>query len=341
MSELQQRVARDLHRVAAGLEVPPAPLATLVAAGRRRQRRRRAGLVGGLAAAAAVVAILGSIEGGATLVRGSSRPAQPAASGGSGGTVPWTNTPAPQTSAPTPDGCRFGDLRIARGRVGVWQGRSVQALDVSNTSGVTCSFSPHSLSVTAITPGGRQVGVDTATGQDAVTLAAGQTVHVGLGAPADCASAPAIARTMQVAVAGGAAHRVDKAWLPVNCGRPRVVQVNVDPAPQGPEPLTATLHAPANATAGSTLRFTVTLTNTSGSEPVMFARCPSYYIGLKVARVDEGYQLNCEANPDLAPRESRTYQMQLAVPAGAAGSDVLTWNLNGHAVAGSVPIDVQ
>ena len=197
------------------------------------------------------------------------------------------------------------------------------------------------LSVTAVAPGGRQVGVDTA-GQDAVTLAADQIVHVGLGAPAECGSAAAIARTLQVEVAGGAAHRLGKAWLPTNCGRPSVVQVNVeDPAASAPEPVSATVHAAAAVAAGSTLRFTVTLTNTSTSEPVTFADCPSYSIGLKVAQVDEGYQLNCEVNPDLAPGESRAYEMQLAVPASAAGSDVLTWYLGDHTAADSVPIDVQ
>ncbi len=237
--------------------------------------------------------------------------------------------------------CQSGALRTALGGVGVWQSNSVQVLDVTNASGTPCSFSARALSVTAVTPAGNRVDVDTATAaQDSVTLAGGETVHVGIGAPADCGSTPTIARNLEVQVADGPAHGVNKAWLPVNCGHPSVVQVNVEHAPEAPEPLTATLHAPTAATGGSTLRFTVTLTNTSTSEPVAFAHCPSYYTGLKVARVDEGYQLNCKVNPDLAPGQSRTYEMQLTVPAVAAGSDVLTWDLGEHSAADSIPIDV-
>ncbi|HET7305788.1 MAG TPA: hypothetical protein VFJ12_14700 [Segeticoccus sp.] len=304
--------------------------------------RRRVQWPTAIVAAAAVVAILGGIVGGASLLRRPGHPAQPAASSGSGGTVPWVNTPASEVSPATPSDCQPGDLQIALGSVGVWQGQSLQVLDVTNTSGMPCSFPPQALSVTATTPAGRQVGVDQAANQDAVALSAGQTAHVGIGAPADCGSAPTIARTLEVKMAGGAAHSLDKAWLPVNCGRPSVVQVSVDTAASAAsEPLTVTVHAPAAATAGSTLRFTVTLTDTSTSESVKFADCPSYYMGLKAAQVDEGYQLNCDVNPDLAPGESRTYEMQMAVPDGAAGSDVLTWYLGGHAATDSVPIDVH
>ncbi len=288
--------------------------------------------------AAAVVVVLGSI----ILLHAASRPAQSAVPGGSGGTIAWINAPASQARPATASACQAGALRIALGRVGVWQGDSVQVLDVTNTTGMPCSFSAQGLSVIAVTPAGNRVDVDTATTvQDSIRLAGGETVHVGIGAPADCGSTATIARTLEVTVAGGPAHDVDKAWVPVNCGRPSVVQVNVEHAPEAPEPLTATLHAPASATAGSTLRFTVTLSNTSASEPVTFAHCPSYYTGLKVAHVDEGHQLNCEVNPDLAPGESRTYEMQLTVPAGTAGSDLLTWELGGHEAADSIPIDVH
>lgn len=179
---------------------------------------------------------------------------------------------------------------------------------------------------------------------DPATLPDGEVAHVGLGAPGNCEAAPQIARTVTVTIAALPATTLEHAWLPVNCGHPGIAEVYVDatdPATQAAT-LAATLEAPAALNAGSTLRFTVTLTNTSTSEPVTFADCPAYSVGLKTSRVNQTYQLNCDVSPDLAPGKSRTYAIELFVPRDSArGDDLLTWDLRGYPASGTAPLQVN
>ena len=317
----------------------PVKLDALARTARRRARGRLAAAV----AAAAVVLVLGGVAASSTLLREASvTPQQPAASGN--GIVPWVDTPASQPTTAAPASCQGGDVKVSLGRTGAWHGQAIQVIDVTNVSGQPCAFSASDFSATATTSQGHAVAVGTPGSQPApVTLAANQTAHVALGAPASCGGSPEIARTVMVKVAGGAAQNLGNAWLPVNCGQPTVVQLNVDPraAATDSAPVTATLNAPPSVQAGTTAQFTVTLTNTSASDAVTFANCPSYLIGLKVAQVSRTYQLNCDVNPNLAAGQSRTYAMQFDVPADASGSDQLTWQLVGYQAADTVPLQVN
>ena len=99
MSDLQQRLAEDLHRVAGDLDVPPPPLGALQAAGRRRLRHRRTALV---ATVAAVVAVIAGVGLGASVLT-SSAPVQPLRQGRAPHSVPEAphQTVLPTGPAPT------------------------------------------------------------------------------------------------------------------------------------------------------------------------------------------------------------------------------------------------
>jgi hypothetical protein len=94
--------------------------------------------------------------------------------------------------------------------------------------------------------------------------------------------------------------------------------------------LTGSLSAPDEASRGGTLRYTVTLSNPTGS-PVSLASCPAYteslYAGGKA--VDNTLRLDCgAAGMQIAANSSVSFAMQVQVPTGlAAGNAKLSWKL--------------
>ena len=89
--------------------------------------------------------------------------------------------------------------------------------------------------------------------------------------------------------------------------------------------------APAQARAGSTLTFYVTLTNRS---PVAygFDPCPAYYEVFESSSSTTKPQLtslalNCSPAGTLAPRASLTFEMRIDVPRDLSGTTQLTWDL--------------
>jgi hypothetical protein len=130
--------------------------------------------------------------------------------------------------------------------------------------------------------------------------------------------------------------------------------------------LTAHIEAPATAIAGETLRYLVTLTNVTG-ETLALDPCPSYieWLGghpLPTATppnnwpsfkiwtpvveyggiAKESHLLNCQSASSIAHGESITFEMRLAVPADAIGSDTLRWQVIGRvgAPGSSAPITI-
>ena len=108
--------------------------------------------------------------------------------------------------------------------------------------------------------------------------------------------------------------------------------------PRAPEPvrheypISATLALADTVRAGSTLRFTVTLTNT-GDVPVSWdAECPTYRMGLPALSVNvpgpERF-LNCVGSGPLLPGQGMSFAMELPVPADAAvGATRVFWDLD-------------
>lgn len=89
---------------------------------------------------------------------------------------------------------------------------------------------------------------------------------------------------------------------------------------------------------GGTLDYTVTLINVSG-HTLKFNPCPGYTESIKGV-VLARYRLNCAAVPTLTPGQSRTFAMELPVPAAAsttAGTYPLSWLIDGPFVEVEVP----
>lgn len=103
--------------------------------------------------------------------------------------------------------------------------------------------------------------------------------------------------------------------------------------------LTAAVRLPATVTAGATLHFTVTLTDT-GATPVNLDPCPTYDEGVYPVRMGRPsthiYQLNCDSVHSIAAGQSVTYAMQIDVPL-ATGIAKFGWSIfNSNAAAGTV-----
>ncbi|MGP8160700.1 MAG: DUF4232 domain-containing protein [Candidatus Dormibacteria bacterium] len=87
------------------------------------------------------------------------------------------------------------------------------------------------------------------------------------------------------------------------------------------------IDAPPSVTAGSTLTYYVTMRNAS-STTYDLSECPDYVEMLNAKQPVASYQLNCAPVATMAPGQSVTFQMQLAVPATvAAGPNTLSWAL--------------
>lgn len=98
----------------------------------------------------------------------------------------------------------------------------------------------------------------------------------------------------------------------------------------------ATLTLPTLAQRGTTLVYYVTLSN-NGAVDYTLDECPDYneFVGAKAAVA--AYQLNCAAAHDIPPGGSRTFQMQLALPASVPlGATTLVWALGDGRIAQSV-----
>jgi hypothetical protein len=94
--------------------------------------------------------------------------------------------------------------------------------------------------------------------------------------------------------------------------------------------LTGSLSAPDEATRGSTLHYTVTLSNPTAN-PISLASCPGYTQSLYVdgKATDSTSRLNCGgAGAQIAAKSSVSFEVQAQVPADlAAGSAKLSWKL--------------
>ena len=181
-----------------------------------------------------------------------------------------------------------------------------------------------------------------------VTLSAGTDALLLVGAPGTCDAAAGerreVAHRLELAPAGGGTIAVEGVHVDTLCGAARVVYLESvvdEPRQAGPAgtALTARLEAPATAVRGQALRYVVTLTN-HGDTPVALAPCPSYAQSLHVEgrSVDSSYRLNCAgAGERIAAHASVSFEMQAAVPADLAGSNVkLSWTLQDGPGVGTI-----
>ena len=107
--------------------------------------------------------------------------------------------------------------------------------------------------------------------------------------------------------------------------------------------LFAFVNAPLKTKRGTTLRFTVELTNNS-SQPVSLSTCPTYeerlYLGGVVEK--ERYKINCAAMRSIPPQSTVVFAMQIPVPADAPAEFELDWRLEEGPLStkGYAPIEI-
>ncbi|MFL6673259.1 MAG: DUF4232 domain-containing protein [Massilia sp.] len=270
-------------------------------------------------------------------------------------TVPWLNQPAAekagaiQAAAPSARACASSDLRIAAGAAGAYRGQATQEIRLTNIGADACHLAGFpSVQLLAANEAPQTVGASEAAPQlanERLELAPGDEVVMLLGTPGVCEAANQpqrkISNRLQLALPGGGMKVLDGVHIDTLCGRATVVSlqavqseaaVNARSVKRGAtlSQLTGTLSAPDEATRGSTLRYTVTLSNPTAN-PISLASCPAYtqslYVDGKAA--DSTMRLNCgAAGAQIAANSSVSFEMQAQVPAELpAGTLKLSWKL--------------
>jgi hypothetical protein len=168
-------------------------------------------------------------------------------------------------------------------------------------------------------------------------IAPGQVAALNISGVTVC-SVGTIYPMFRIGLPGGGSIEIPAKNFPVGCGvwvSDFGVPADAVPVTDAPlSPLTATIDVPATVRAGTTLMFTVTLANQTGSDYVLNP-CPRYveFVGSGstswVATVDN-YELNCDATPAIRAGSSVTFEMVLALPSDQpAGPAKFGWDLQG------------
>jgi hypothetical protein len=113
-------------------------------------------------------------------------------------------------------------------------------------------------------------------------------------------------------------------------GVPAVAPADPDAYPG----LELSIDRPDTAPAGTTLRFTITLTNVNDA-PVQLTPCPVYSEGIFADTVHTyGYTLNCDDLRAIEPGEAVTYAMEIPVPS-ETGTAKFGWSLPAASLFGA------
>ncbi len=308
-----------------------------------RPRRATGPLLGaaaaGVCAIALAVGILATSSGGST-----------SAAGHNARVVTWRPVPAHQgairlaatKSAPTP--CRPDQLKVSTGGGGGAGGTFYVPVHVRNSGADGCTLADRKLSLRWAGSGHSVVD----TPRNRVLLPGGtQTYRLGFGG--HCVTLPkGTVRQVQVpASLNGTDLPVDTAQVPnivTGCTTATLTAVEPpDAQDSGTGPfsmLRVSLDIPTQASRGSTLTYTMTLTN-EGASVFNFSNCPTYteMAGSATRQISERtYTLNCAGDRSIAPGTSRTYAMQLPLPAGT-GLTKIAWIMdNGPSSNGVVTV---
>lgn len=279
--------------------------------------------------------------------------------------VPWVDRPAaPWTPTPTPTlsteelfaPCKGGQLKAEFVEGGGYAGGYGEVFRLTNASSSNCSLSGFPVVDGIRADGTREQLYTEPEGVDPVMV----NLHPGDGASIqftfrDCGLD--VAGRTPVSASDGFASAVvvppggGDVTLPRGSGPEELQAIppdedgfrcggNLDgytalsspsPVPNPYAAVTATLRLPAAITVGSSVDFTLTLTNT-GAANVDLTPCPSYHEGLVVAGQAVGlksYQLDCDAGKSIPAHSSITYAMRYDVPDVNAASGEFAWSLFG------------
>jgi Protein of unknown function (DUF4232) len=257
------------------------------------------------------------------------------------GAIAWVNRPVaiPAVKAPVNPGlpaCATASLSIRlvrRGIVGygtyayIYSARNIgpRACYVSGTPRVTVVGKSVTQSVNVL-----NVSAGTLVPGASATFAIIETARVPCTVKLRNGVTASTAVRAQLRIGPRASRAVSAATLlTTNCVTVHVTPIGLpltQPNPDSLSGLRVALALPARIAAGHVLRFAVTITNPTRAA-VRLSRCPSYELGLSVAPA-KAYKLNCSAARVIGSGQSRTYEMQFAIPADApAGLAKIGWFL--------------
>jgi hypothetical protein len=273
------------------------------------------------------------------------------------GVVAWVNRPAPSYSPPPQPGptpyptnaawCLASQLSVSTGPSGAATGHQLQGFAFTNVSHATCLLSGRPR-VTGINPTGRRVALPLNPGQTFFgpllpgDIAPGEKGFLFFATGSACGSgAQQQTRTqyrgLWFDLPGGGRLQSALTLTAGSCGLTMddlglfAHDVPIPtPAPGTPGTLEAHIDLPQSVRAGQTLRYTITLHN-STSVPVSLSPCPSYTETLGYPNNQAvTFWLNCDQVTAIPPGGQVVYAMQLRVPSDAI-TDVskFGWQLNG------------
>jgi hypothetical protein len=270
-------------------------------------------------------------------------------------TVPWLNQPAAANAGRMPataagvHPCAGADLRIVAGAAGAYRGQATQEIRLSNIGASACHLvgfpnvqllpaneAPQTVAASDVAPQLINERVDLAPGDEVMLL---------IGTPGVCEAANKperkVSKRVQLALPGGGSKVLDGVHVDTLCGRATVVQFQavrneaaanaraLKPAP-ALDQLIGSLSTPDEAMRGSTLQYSVTLSNPTGNA-ISLASCPAYTQSLYAdgKAVDSTLRLNCgAAGAQIPANASISFDMRAQVPADlATGAMKLSWKL--------------
>ena len=269
----------------------------------------------------------------------------------------WVDRPAPAYVEPTPTPtnyptdappCHASDLAASAGDVGAAGGTTNIRIDFSNRSATPCVLVGQP-TVSGVSDDGTVTDLDARLGSiigdapwPAANIAPGETAAANVSASDACDAAQQgesrVYPTLRIGLPAGDDVDVPSHGFDTVCGvvASRFGVPALDQPPQEPRsPLVAHMEAPATASAGEDLTFTVTLRNRSESDYPL-TPCPPYeeYLGTPDGIfVHPSYYLNCDTVTDISAGADVTYEMRIHIPADAKPTEFAKfgWQLQGDA----------
>jgi hypothetical protein len=245
------------------------------------------------------------------------------------------------TSAPL---CRAANLRVSQGRTGVGLGNYLNELVFTNRGAHACLLRGYPTRITALTPAGtrrvlRPLRGGTYFGRLIPSdVGPGRHVFLDLATSVACEGGrkPTVRyRDLRFTLPQGgtvSGHVTVRATCGLSMSTFGLPERYVEPKarPGTPGTLRATIHLPAQVQRGTSLVYTVTLSNATATA-VTLRPCPGYTENLYASgrKAQGSYQLNCDSVQAIPADASIEYEMRLAVPRDApSGFAKVGWNLN-------------
>jgi hypothetical protein len=293
----------------------------------------------------------------AAIASGCSDSAETPSSADAAAVVPWIDRPAPAYHAPAPrrlpystmaPPCRAGQLAVRQRRTGVGLGNVLERFAFLNLGATPCLLRGFP-EVTGVTANGIRRSVPARRSRDGTyfgtlvpaDIAPGERGFLDFATGEGCLDPSGSAKRYRalvfaLPVAGGSVSAPESS-LVMMCGFLKMSQLGLPaPEPTGPTPepgtpdtLTVSAAMPAEARAGTTVRFVVTLANPTAIA-VRLMPCPRYNEGIYSVsgRVSRWYWLNCECVRSIAAHARVRYAMALPIPRDAlAGLAKFWWQL--------------